>query len=243
MTAEGLAARARGFRALHTGRPAGDPLVLPGAWDAASAHVFEEAGFPGLATPSAGVSQSLGYADGSCPPGEMFAAVARIVRAVDIPVTADIERGYGLPPAELVARLLETGAVGCNLEDTGADGRLLPAGRQAEWLAEVRAAEPSVPFFLNARVDSYLRGAPDPLADALERGRRYVAAGADGVYPLGAPPADVRVLAAELGVPVNGLSRAGREPTPAALGAAGAARVTFGGTLAAETYASLAHLL
>src|SRR3954470_17278270 len=99
------------FRALHEGRAVGDPLVLPGPWDAASARVFADAGFPALATPSAGISASLGYEDGECtPPDEMFAAIRRITRAVDIPVTADIEAGYGLPAAELVERLLEAGA-------------------------------------------------------------------------------------------------------------------------------------
>lgn len=108
----------RTFRALHQGHAPGDPLVLPGPWDAASARVFADAGFPALATPSAGVAASLGYQDGETPPEEMFAAVARIVRAVPVPVSADIEGGYGLTPRELVGRLLETGAVGCNLEDS-----------------------------------------------------------------------------------------------------------------------------
>ncbi|MGW6456016.1 isocitrate lyase/phosphoenolpyruvate mutase family protein, partial [Streptomyces sp. NPDC055078] len=106
------------FHALHHDRPADDPLVLPGPWDAVSAAAFADAGFPALATPSAGIAAVLGYEDGQTPADEMFAAIARIVRAVDIPVSADIEAGYGLPPAELVARLLETGAVGCNLEDS-----------------------------------------------------------------------------------------------------------------------------
>ena len=86
------------FRALHQDRAVGDPLVLPGPWDAASARVFADAGFPALATPSAGIAASLGYEDGSTPPDEMFAAVARIVRAVSVPVSADVEGGYGLAP-------------------------------------------------------------------------------------------------------------------------------------------------
>ena len=108
------------FRALHQDRAAGDPLVLPGPWDAGSAQALADAGYPALATPSMGVAASLGYQDGSTPPDEMFAAVARIVRAVSVPVSADIEGGYGLAPRELVARLMETGAVGCNLEDSRA---------------------------------------------------------------------------------------------------------------------------
>lgn len=223
---------AAAFRALHHGRAADDPLVLPGPWDAASARAFAEAGFPALATPSHGVAASLGYEDGETPADEMFAAVARIVRAVEVPVTADIERGYGLPPTEIVKRLGETGAVGCNLEDS-VDGVLVEAHRQADWLAEVRSAADGAAgdgLFLNARIDSYLRGAADPLADAWERGRLYVAAGADGVYPFAAPPADLAVLARELEVPVNAFC--GDGASHRALGAAGASRITFGGGLA-----------
>ncbi|GAA2074883.1 isocitrate lyase/phosphoenolpyruvate mutase family protein [Streptomyces albiaxialis] len=237
-----MSAPAARFRSLHEGRPSADggPLVLPGPWDAASARAFADAGFAALATPSHGVSVSLGYEDGACPADEMFAAVARIVRAVEVPVTADIERGYGLPPREIVERLLETGAVGCNLEDTE-DGALVGPAHQADWLAEVRAAAGPDALFLNARVDSYLRGATDPLADALERGRRYVEAGADGVYPIGAPPAHLKTLAAELPVPVNAISVPQTAP-PAELGAAGAARVTFGGSLAMKTFAGVAEM-
>lgn len=123
---------AAAFRALHHGRVPDDPLVLPGPWDAASARVCVEAGFPALATPSAGVAASLGYEDGQTPADEMFAAVARIVRAVDVPVSADVEDGYGLAPKELVERLLEVGVVGCNLEDSTDGGsrtrRSTPSG-------------------------------------------------------------------------------------------------------------------
>lgn len=127
------------FRALHLGRAPGDPLILPGPWDAASARACVAAGFPALATPSAGVSAALGHDDGSTPADEMFAAVARIARAVDVPVSADVEDGYGLAPDELVERLLEAGVVGCNLEDSRA-GVLKDPQEQAAYLAEVRAA-------------------------------------------------------------------------------------------------------
>src|SRR3954464_1163382 len=106
------------FRALHQDRTPGDPLLLPGPWDAGSAQALADAGYPALAAPSMGVAASLGYRDGATPPDEMFSAVARIVRAVSVPVSADIEDGYGLHPRELVERLVETGAVGCNLEDS-----------------------------------------------------------------------------------------------------------------------------
>lgn len=232
----GVAGSVDEFRALHHGREAGDPLVLPGPWDAASARVFADAGFAALATPSAGIARALGYGDGEATPvAEMFAAIARITRAVDVPVTADVEAGYGLRPRELVERLLVAGAVGCNLEDTVHPGRTLrDAAEQAEFLAEVRA-EAGDGLFINARVDTFVRGVEDPGA-AVERGRLYAAAGADGVYPIGAPPRHLRLLAEETGLPVNALAATGgRGPGPAELGRLGASRITFGGGLLERT--------
>ncbi|MFI8949323.1 isocitrate lyase/phosphoenolpyruvate mutase family protein [Streptomyces sp. NPDC053750] len=213
------------FRALHHGRAPGDPLVLPGPWDAASARVFAEAGFPALATPSAGVAASLGYEDGATPADEMFAAVARIARAVDVPVSADVEDGYGLAPKELVERLLEAGVVGCNLEDS-ADGVLKDPAAHAEWLAEVREAAGDR-LFLNARIDTFVRGVEDPDA-AIERAASYVAAGADCVYPIGAPAAVLPLLRAGIQGPVNVHALPGEGPSPAELGGLGATRITFG---------------
>ncbi|CAG6397563.1 isocitrate lyase/phosphoenolpyruvate mutase family protein [Streptomyces cocklensis] len=226
------------LRALHHGRAAGDPLVLPGPWDAASARVFADAGFPALATPSAGISASLGYEDGEgTPPDEMFGAIRRIARAVDVPVTADVEAGYGLPAAELVERLLEAGAAGCNLEDTDpATGALVEPARQADRLAAVRAAAGSA-LVLNARVDTYLRGERTPAA-AVERGLLYAAAGADCVYPILAPTTHLTTIAEALAVPVNALCRPGT-PSPWELGALGVTRVTFGGTLHTEALESV----
>ncbi|AKZ57693.1 Phosphorylmutase [Streptomyces ambofaciens ATCC 23877] len=213
------------FRALHHGRVPGDPLVLPGPWDAASARVFADAGFPALATPSAGVAASLGYADGATPAEEMFAAVARIARAVDVPVSADVEDGYGLAPEELVERLLEAGAVGCNLEDS-ADGVLKDPREHAEWLGEVRAAAGDR-LFLNARIDTFVRGVDDPDA-AIGRAALYVAAGADCVYPIDAPVGVLPVLRSGIQGPVNVHALPGEGPSPAQLGGLGATRVTFG---------------
>ncbi|MEV7328208.1 isocitrate lyase/phosphoenolpyruvate mutase family protein [Micromonospora sp. NPDC093244] len=213
------------FRALHHGRATGDPLVLPGPWDAASARVFADAGFPALATPSAGIAASLGYEDGSTPPEEMFAAVTRIVRAVAVPVSADVEGGYGLAPAELVGRILDTGAVGCNLEDSDGHGTLKDPRRHADWLAEVRAAAGDA-LFINARVDTFLFGSGDP-ADAVERARLYVAAGADCVYPLRAPTEVLPLLGDAVEGPLN--MAAGPAPESVAeLGRLGATRITFG---------------
>ncbi|MFE6888923.1 isocitrate lyase/phosphoenolpyruvate mutase family protein [Streptomyces sp. NPDC057694] len=214
------------FRALHHDRAPGDPLVLPGPWDAASARAFEEAGFPALATPSAGVAASLGYEDGSTPADEMFAAVRRIVRSVSVPVSADIEDGYGLSPKELVARLLETGAVGCNLEDSTRDDGLKDPHSQADWLAEVRSAAGDA-IVLNARIDTFIRAAADPIPETIDRARLYIAAGADCVYPIGAPLTALPHLRAAIEGPIN----AGTPADGSVLrewGAAGATRITFG---------------
>ncbi|MFF2095247.1 isocitrate lyase/phosphoenolpyruvate mutase family protein [Streptomyces sp. NPDC058202] len=212
------------FRALHHGRVPDDPLVLPGPWDAASARVFADAGFPALATPSAGVAASLGYADGQTPAAEMFAAVARIARAVDVPVSADVEGGYGLAPKELVERLLEAGAVGCNLEDSEG-GVLQDAERHAAWLAEVRSAAADQ-LFVNARVDVFEYGDGDP-ERVIERAALYVSAGADCVYPIGAPAGVLPLLRAGIRGPLNVFARLDGVPA-AELGELGATRVTFG---------------
>ncbi|HZX38404.1 MAG TPA: isocitrate lyase/phosphoenolpyruvate mutase family protein [Streptomyces sp.] len=214
------------FRSLHHGLAPGDPLVLPGPWDAASARAFAEAGFPALATPSAGIASALGYEDGQTPADEMFAAVTRIARSVDVPVSADVEAGYGLPPKELVARILDTGAIGCNLEDSdSATKALKDPQRHADWLAEVRA-EAGDRLFINARVDSFLRGVRDP-AKAIARARLYVAAGADCVYPFAVPPGQLPLLREEIEGPINVAPLPGG-PTVAELGRLGATRITFG---------------
>src|ERR687888_887749 len=124
------------LRSLH--RP-GDPLLLPNAWDVATARAVVAAGFPVVATTSAGVAATLGYEDHEgAPADEMLAAAARIASGVDVPVTVDAEAGYGMQPAELVAALRSAGAAGCNLEDTDyATGELRDPGPHAEWLNAV----------------------------------------------------------------------------------------------------------
>ncbi|WP_031477610.1 isocitrate lyase/PEP mutase family protein [Streptomyces bicolor] len=221
--------KAAALRALHRRRSPGDPLVLPGPWDAASARVFAEAGFPALATPSAGIAACLGYEDGRTPADEMFAAVARIVRSVDVPVSADIEGGYGIAPKELVERLLETGAVGCNLEDSE-DGTLKDPQAHADWLAEVRHAAADR-VFVNARIDTFIRGGSDPkkaAEQAIERAALYVAAGADCVYPIGAPVDVLPLLRSGIQGPINVHGTVTGGPSPAELGELGATRITFG---------------
>ncbi|MEU6743910.1 isocitrate lyase/PEP mutase family protein [Streptosporangium sandarakinum] len=223
---------AAALRALHV---PGDPLVLPNAWDAASARIVAAAGFPAVATGSAAVASALGYDDGeAAPSAEMLAAIARIVRAVAVPVTADLERGYGLTPAELVERLAATGAVGCNLEDSDPrTGEMIDVAEQTAFLAAVRSAASAagVDLVINARVDVHHRGSGSPaerLAEAVRRGREYLAAGADCVYPISvSEPADIGALAEGIGGPVNIMFRPGA-PSLAELAGLGVARVSFG---------------
>jgi 2-methylisocitrate lyase-like PEP mutase family enzyme len=227
---------AASLRALH--RP-GDPLLLPNAWDAASARAVEAAGFPAVATSSAAVAAALGYEDGEdTPAAEMLAAVGRIAAAVSVPVTADLERGYGLPPAEFVERVAETGVVGCNLEDSVPGARtMLDVSAQADFLAAVRDAAGAAGFDLvvNARVDTYLRrrdAAPEEvLAEATARARAYLLAGADCAYPIGAAdPEHLATLCREAGGPVNALLTP-RSPDAATLARLGVARISMGGGL------------
>ncbi|MUN35322.1 isocitrate lyase/PEP mutase family protein [Actinomadura litoris] len=213
---------AQRLRDLH--RP-GDPLLLPNVWDAGSATAVQEAGFPALATASAAVSAMLGYPDHEgAPVEEMFAAAGRVIRVADVPVTVDAEAGYGLEPAELVDRLLSIGAAGCNLEDTYAAGLARPED-QAAYLASVRAAAGDA-LVINARADSFVAKAADPVADAIARGRLYLEAGADCVYPIGAPIDAVPALVAGIPGPVNANNAPGT--SLADLAAAGVARVSYG---------------
>jgi 2-methylisocitrate lyase-like PEP mutase family enzyme len=216
---------ATALRALHV---PGDPLVLPNAWDAGTARLVAEAGYPAVATTSSGVAVALGYADGQhTPVEEMLAAVARVTRVVEVPVTADMEGGYGLEPEELTRRLSETGAVGLNLEDTDHANypALLPVDIQAARIAAVKAAGDLV---LNARVDVHLRGGET--AEALERAAAYRDAGADCLYPIGVADEEVISRFVDLGVPVNVLLRPGA-PSIGRLAALGVARVSLGGLL------------
>jgi 2-methylisocitrate lyase-like PEP mutase family enzyme len=224
------AERADRLRALHV---PGTPVILPNAWDAASARAVVAAGFPAVATASAAVAPSLGYEDGEgTPPDAMFAAIGRIAGAVGVPVTADIERGYGLPAAEIAGRLVTAGAAGCNLEDSDArTGALVPVDEQARLLGGVREAAPEL--VVNARVDALLHGSgsrEERIQEAVRRGRAYAAAGADCVYPLIVDRldlAEVRALVDGIGLPIN-LAFLPGGPSLAELAAAGVARISFG---------------
>ncbi len=244
----GAARRAAALRALHV---PGRPLILVNAWDAESARVVAAAGFEAVATSSGAVAASLGHADGgTAPPDEMFAALSRVARAVPVPVTADVEDGYGLGPDELVARLLSAGAVGCNLEDSdhAHPGTLVPLEDQVARLAAVRrsARAAGVDLVLNARVDVHLRQvgpAEGRVAAALARMDAYLAAGAHCVYPI-MLDGDDRTLAALVegcSGPVNLLAR----PDPAdvaRLAGLGAARVSTGSGPFRTVTAGLADL-
>jgi len=214
-------------------------LLLPNAWDVASARIFEEAGFPALATTSAGIAFSLGYPDGQrISREEMIARIGRIVRAVKVPVTADIEWGYG-STAEDVARttreVIEAGAVGMNLEDaTGrADQPLLTLERAVEKIKAAReaAAQLRVPIVVNARTDIYLLPGGNPDADFQEAVRRLVAfrdAGADCVFAPGLKDADtIGRLVKSVQCPLNILAVPGTPPI-AELEKLGVARVSVG---------------
>jgi 2-methylisocitrate lyase-like PEP mutase family enzyme len=211
------------------------PLVLPNVWDAASAAVVAEAGFPVIATASAAISAMLGFPDGEGAPWrDMFAAAGRIAGAVALPVTVDAEAGYGLDPRVLVDSLLEIGAVGCNIEDTDHQGGgLVDAGAHAERLAAIRAAadDAGVPIVLNARVDAFLPSAGIPersrLSETVRRGRLYLDAGADCIYPIGVGSAsDLALLVSEVPGPINGNSGPGLDL--AKLQDLGVARVSYG---------------
>jgi 2-methylisocitrate lyase-like PEP mutase family enzyme len=215
------------LRGLH--RP-GEPLILPNVWDAGSATVVQDAGFPALATASAAIAAMLGYPDHEgAPVEEMFAAASRVIRAVSVPVTVDAEAGYGLPPAELVERLVAIGAVGCNLEDTDhSSGALVQAARQAEYIAAVRAAAKAngTDLVINARADTFIAKSPDPVAEAIERGRLYLEAGADCVYPIMASDEEhISALTKEIPGPVNANAISA---TPGRLAELGVARVSYG---------------
>jgi len=242
MTAvNGLEARCDLLRSLH--RP-GTPLVLPNAWDAATARAVAAAGFPAVATTSAAVAAALGYDDHQgAPRGEMLAAAARITRSVDVPVTVDAEAGYGMAAAELAAELKGMGAAGCNLEDTNhASATLLDPARQAAWLRAVRqaASDQGYRLVINARIDVFIPsavpGSDGPaqgelVPEALRRARAYLDAGADCVYPIGLWEAGA--LAAFVSAcpgPVNVL-RIPSAPSLAELSGLGVARVSYASLL------------
>jgi 2-methylisocitrate lyase-like PEP mutase family enzyme len=234
---------AEDFRKLHRTPPI---LLLPNAWDPMSARIFEAAGFPAVATTSGGLCWALGYPDGEQAPWqEVVAATRRIVEAVSVPVTADIEAGYGETAAQVgqhVADIVRAGVVGINLEDSTPQPSL-PIRTLEDAAARIRAARAAadaegVSIVINARIDLYLKHIGDEAtryAETVRRADAYVAAGADCIFPFGLADLDViGKLAAAIKAPINVVGRAGT-PGLAQLQAAGVARVSIasGATLVA----------
>lgn len=230
-----LQEHARTLQSLHRGS---EPLLLPNVWDVISARAVSAAGLPAVATTSAGVAEALGAADGEqLPVDEAFAAIARIARAVEVPVTADLESGYGLAADELVDRLLDAGAVGLNLEDSDpATAAVRPVGEQADRLSAIRSAAGArgVELVINARIDAYLPGRTGLPADrdgeALERADAYREAGATCVYPIFLGDEETIAAFVAPGAPVNILLRAGGPGVPR-LRELGVARISLGSGL------------
>jgi 2-methylisocitrate lyase-like PEP mutase family enzyme len=225
--------KAAALLALH----AGPGFVLPNAWDAGSARILEHVGFPAIATTSAGIAWSSGVPDGGpLDRDTMLAHIARIVAAVGVPVTADLEAGYGDTPDDVgrtVTLSVELGAAGGNIEDA-VGGRLFGIDDAVDRLAAARAAAPKGTFVLNARTDTYFVGTPgDPFAETVERAVRYVEAGADCIFVPGVVDEDtIRRLAAAVPAPLNvvaGLANVIDAPTLFSLGVV---RVSLGGSLA-----------
>ena len=211
MSDTNLKSKALHFLRLHKGPRI---LVLPNAWDVASARVLQASGAVAIGTTSAGIAFSLGYRDGQrIPPDEMLSSIRRIARAVAIPVTADVEAGYGESPeqvAETVKALLEAGVVGLNLEDARSDFAFFDVAQQVERIHAARdaAAAAGVPITINGRTEVYLARSGDPATwfdEALRRLTAYRDAGADCLFLPGARDANiiarmVRALAAPLNV-------------------------------------------
>ncbi len=234
------AEKAAALLALHEG----PGFVLPNAWDAGSARLLEQLGFPAIATTSAGIAWSCGVPDGEALDRDtMLDRVARIVDAVAVPVTADLEAGYGDTPEEVgdtIARAVRIGSVGANIEDAVA-GSLLDVEDAVARLAAARAAAPRGTFVLNARVDTYFAGTDgDAFAETVERASRYVAAGADCVFvPAVVEEATIRRLAGAVPAPLNivaGLASTTDAPTLFSLGVR---RVSVGGGLARAAFSVL----
>lgn len=237
--------RATRFRSLHDGRSV---LLLPNAWDAASARIFADLGFAAIATTSGGVAWSLGYADGEqLPLPELVAASARIVRATTLPVSVDFEAGFGHTPAAVhdsVAAIITAGVAGINLEDGVRHETLRTVDDAAARIAAARAAAQGsgVPLVINARVDVWMVGTraseAEKLADALQRARAYLAAGADCVYPIGlADGEQIAAFVRALAAPVNVGARRGL-PDLATLARLGVARVSTATRLATVAYSA-----
>lgn len=217
------------FRALH--RP-GRPLLLPNAWDHASAAALVARGHLAIGTTSLGVAATAGLPDGVAATAAETMALARRLARLPVLLSVDVEAGFGDDPAEVagyVTELAGVGVVGINLEDGRPDGTLADPEGVADTIAAVKAAVPDL--FVNARTDAWWLDVADPLPQGLARALRYRAVGADGIFVPGlADTATLRRLAERIDAPVNALYQPGG-PDLAELGRAGVARVSTGSLL------------
>ena len=233
MSRDVLQERASALKALHV---AGDPVVLPTVWDAWSAKLAVDAGFAALTVGSHPVADSVGKADGEVMSfDDLTERVAQITGAVEVPISVDVESGYGEPAQRLIEGLLAVGAVGLNVEDTvHSDGKRLRSPEEhAALIGELRSASDAagVHVVLNARTDLFIRGDGDP-ADRVDRAiaRLTLAAdaGADSLYPVGRhDDATMRRLTSELPLPVNAIAIP-EQDDPASFGPLGVGRISFG---------------
>ena len=238
---------AKSFLARHHAPPV---LLLPNAWDALSARLFVAAGFDAIATTSGGVAWALGYPDGEhCPWPEVVAATARIVQSAQVPVTADIEAGYGATPSDVaahVAEIIQAGVVGINLED-GLHGPMRSIEDAVARLGAAREAahKEGVPIVLNARCDIFhLQHGEEHtrFVATVERCKAYLAAGADCVYPFGLrDPATIAEFVKAVDGPVNITGRP-RMPDAAALERLGVARITIASAATLVTISNIHKL-
>ena len=229
------AEKAEEFRALHNRKRI---LVLPNAWDVPSARVFEDEGFPAVATSSAGLMVSLGYPDGEAiPMREFITATARIANVLSVPLSADVVGGFGRKTTEVVGtvrQIIDVGAVGINIEDFVHESKVLvPAQSQVEKIVQLKALSKSlkIPFVINARTDALRYAQGDDQAkmeEAIHRGALYRDAGADCLYPMGLfDPQQISVYVKALDFPINVMVRKGLPSVPE-LQRLGVARVSFG---------------
>ena len=234
--------KAEAFQALH----AGQPFVIPNPWDAGSARVLERLGFQALASTSSGFAFTLGRRDGEVTLDEVVAHAAMLDGATDLPISVDLENGYGAEPesaALAVGRIAEAGAVGGSIEDYDPAGRIYELDDAVERVAAAVSAARALPFpfVLTARAENHIRGNPD-LDDTIARLQAYERAGADVLYAPGLQTVDeVRAVCASVSKPVNVLARP-HLPFQQLVDA-GAQRVSVGGALtwvAAAAFASAA---
>ncbi|GAA4052894.1 isocitrate lyase/phosphoenolpyruvate mutase family protein [Arthrobacter methylotrophus] len=242
-----LESKVRLFHELHAAPQA--PLVLVNAWDVASARMVEEAGATAVATSSSAVSWSLGFQDGDHLPRQLaMEALSRIAAATRLPVTADIETGYGRTDEELqatVRAVLDAGAVGINIEDS-AEQPLSDIAEQSSRIALIRqvADDAGVGLFINARTDTYWSGKfPDTAyEETLRRADAYQQAGADGIFVPGLVDLHIlHELSRRIPAPLNALAGLG-SPSPGELHDAGVRRISIGGSTARAAYATVSKL-